>query len=414
MAESGAQEALERWMEQMLTSGAVVDGALWPDLDPQEVHRRCAVMDRCFPEVAPARALLTDGEDAALARLREDAGHQRRRDVVSIYQDFVWTAVMSSVDGAFTSDGQNYRARSQAWGEFEEACRRVLAARQEPAELGDVLGPDLGDRGRLYASTLHRMIKSDEQAVLAPGAWQASSEGGSQRELVWLAMSWATPPQILEMLARHPSPNVRKAVLCNPMSPVTLLEDALTVLPYPTEIWAQIDEDEHAVAVLSGPDMLPEDLQEGVETGLSWRRILIENLMLPSHVVLAVASALSTFLEAPTEAAALLHPSCPSHILGKVALDSVREYPDRNTVGIDWPVACVAANPQSPPDSLARLAALPRTESIDVLEIMDVTVEDSLAGVAVNPSTTAHTRAVLASVDSDAVALALRATAEGF
>lgn len=398
----------------MADTDTVENCVLWPHLEPGERGRRIDILDSSFAQLRPAIMFITEGPDAALRLLREESSSRLRRALVETYKDFVSVALLSSVDNVWTGDGLNYRARWLAGRHVSQMCQIILDRGGSEQVVDDVVGPSLEDCPPMYVSQLYRLVKRDDQIVTAPGAWGDSDNWQVRAALSQVARSWATPPQTLEMLAHHPDNDVRAGVLSNPMAPESVLDSALGILEYPTATWADIDEEEHAVAVLSDPSMLPEELQEGVSIGHQWRRyVLPDNPRLPGKVIVGLLSSLAgTFLEIPVQAEALLHPACPGHVLAQSFVDSVQRWSDSETFDLDWPVACVGANPQTPPDSLAQFPDLRRARSIEVLSSMDVSVDEVVLGAAINPSTPPRARAHLATFDSEAISLALRATAD--
>ena len=381
-----AREALERWIHAMVETGSVQDGVLWPHLEDGERHRRLGVIRSRYPELEPSLALVTRGWEAAEALVVADASAISLRSVVSAYENFVSGAVFSTADNYFTSDGLNYRGIVNAWGEFQEKCREAADQGLWPSPREVLLDQVTLS---LDGSLLWRLCRS-------PEGGSPSSEGDS----------WATESDILERMSQYPDGEQVASVLGNPMTPDSVLAVGLELLPYPQEFWSSVDEDEVGLALLGSDYAEDEEVQRLIDAGIGWRKILIRNRALPEHTVYGVLMSLGfAFTEYPTRAAALLHPAMPGHALASSFLQGQEVY------GLDWTAACIGVNPATPADVLAQYATLDRSRSVNFLDLMDIAVDQIIVSAAINPSTPESARVRISALDSEDVALALRATA---
>lgn len=381
-----AQEALERWMHAMADTHSVQDGVLWPHLEDGERHRRLGILMSRYPELEPSLTLVTRGWEAAEALVVAEASAVRRRAVVSAYEDFISGAVFSTADNYFTSDGLNYRWIVNAWGEFQEKCRAAADhdLRPSPREV---------------------LLEQMSLSLDGPLLWRLcrSPEGGSPSSL---GDSWATESDVLERMSQYPDGEQVASVLGNPMTPVSVLAEGLEILPYPQQFWSSVDEDEVGLALLGCDYAEDEEVQRLIDSGIGWRKILIRNRALPEQTVYGVLTSLGfAFTEYPTRAAALLHPAMPGHALASAFLQGSAVY------GLDWTAACIGVNPATPADVLAQYPTIDRSRSVNFLDLMDITVDQVIVAAAINPNTPGSARVQLSALDSEDVALALRATA---
>ena len=379
-----AQEALERWMRAMVDTHSVEDGVLWPHLEDGERQRPLGILTSRYPEVEPSLMLVTRGWEAAEALVVADASAIHRRSITSAYEDFVAGAVYATADNYFTSDGLNYRSIREAWGAFHDRCLAVVDPSLQPTPREILLAqPSLGLDGPL----LWRLCRSHEEGSLG------------------LSRSWATPSDDLARLGQSIDQQEIAHVLGNPMAPEPVLAAGLDLMPYPTEFWSSVDEDEIGLALLGADDAEDEEVQRLIDASVAWRQILTSNRALPRDTVHGVLSALGfAFTEYPTRAAALLHPAMPGHALANAFLQGNEVY------GLDWTAACIGVNPATPADVLAQFPALDRSWDVNFLDLMDITVDQVVVSAAINPSTSPNTRVLLSALDSDDVALALKAT----
>ena len=381
-----AQEALERWMRAMVDTHSVKDGVLWPHLEDGERQRRLVILMSRYPELEPSLTLVTRGWEAAEALVVAEASAISLRAVVSAYQDFVSGAVFSTADNYFTSDGLNYRWIVNAWGEFQERCREAADhdLRPSPREV---------------------LLQQVSLSLDGPLLWRLCRriDGASLSDV---GDSWATEPDVLEGMSQYPDGEQVAAVLGNPMTPISVLVEGLEILPYPQQFWSSVDEDEVGLALLGCDYAEDEEVQRLIDAGIGWRKILIRNRMLPEQTVHGVLTSLGfAFTEYPTRAAALLHPAMPGHALAAAFVQGQEVY------GLDWTAACIGVNPATPADVLAQYPTFDRSRSVNFLDLMDITVDQVIVAAAINPSTSPSTRVLLSALDSDDIALALRATA---
>jgi len=381
-----ALDALERWMRAMADTRSVQDGVLWPHLEDGERHRRLGVLRSRYPELEPSLALVTRGWEAAEALVVADASAISLRSIVSAYENFVSGAVFSTADNYFTSDGLNYRSIVNAWREFQEKCHEAADQDLRPSPREVLLDQVTLS---LDGSLLWRLCRS-------PEGGSPSSEGDS----------WATESDVLERMSQYPDGEQVASVLGNPMTPDSVLAAGLELLPYPQEFWSSVDEDEVGLALLGSDYAEDEEVQRLIDAGIGWRKILIRNRALPEQTVHGVLTSLGfAFTEYPTRAAALLHPAMPGHALASAFLQGSAVY------GLDWTAACIGVNPATPADVLAQYPTSDRSRSVNFLDLMDITVDQVIVAAAINPSTPGSARLHLSALDSEDVALALRATA---
>lgn len=373
-------------MRAMVDTRSVQDGVLWPHLEDGERHRRLGVLRSRYPELEPSLALVTRGWEAAEALVVADASAISLRSIVSTYENFVSGAVFSTADNYFTSDGLNYRWIVNAWREFQEKCREAADQDLRPSPREVLLDQVTLS---LDGSLLWRLCRSREGG-------SPSSEGDS----------WATESDVLERMSQYPDGEQVASVLGNPMTPDSVLAAGLELLPYPQEFWSSVDEDEVGLALLGSDDAEDEEVQRLIDVGIGWRKILIRNRALPEHTVHGVLASLGfAFTEYPTRAAALLHPAMPGHALASAFLQESAVY------GLDWTAACIGVNPATPADILAQYPTFDRSRSVNFLDLMDITVDQVIVAAAINPSTPGSARLHLSALDSEDVALALKATA---
>lgn len=395
---------------------------LWHHLDDLEYERRVDIVEKHYPAFIPVIALAQDGPEAGLRALGQYWNNQDSQQIRQAYQGFVTTVIHSSVDLLYSGDGLNYRDRVESFNKFEQACRSALKGK-EPATITDLgqhvaeqcimrlpdCSPDeqvqmlrvalLGD-STLGRTALSPALLFSEQSRIFYAGRQDGGDGIWQRgDLPALARNWAAEPKFLKEMSDHPSEYVRSMVLCNPMADPVLLRRALELFPYPSEFWAKVADEEGGSCDL--PEWARDEIDEKGDQ-LVWADILTRNPMLSALVVTGVANQIAGHtMENDVWAGVLLHPSCPRSWLHGTY---------ENSSFSDWPLLCLAANPNTPSDVLAQMALLDESQSINLVENLSVTMNEVLIGVAVNPTTSIESRAALAMLGNEQVNLALRAT----
>lgn len=398
---------------------------MWPHLNNAEYKRRVAVIADHFPAFIPALALAEDGVEAGLERYQDLLDAAPALALRETFTRFVRQVVHSSVDLIYTSDGLNHGDRNEVQKAFDEACQEAFAGRRpatiatliehvakqcrvtlpndsEGEQMAALRSALVGDESLPYAGD-SPLLSSERQLVIVDADPRAGEGYTSAiRDSSWVARNWSTEPALLKRLSSHPSRYVLSAVLSNPMAPPGILAVGLAMLPYPTELWARIDEEEGGSYEV--PEWAAEEIDE--TDPLVWSEILVSNPMIGPEVITSLGNKIAGHLkEHDVLVDMLLHPNCPTSLI---------EAEFEQAAWGDWQLLCIAANPKTPPVILSKMALLEGSSSLNLVENLDVTMNDVLVGVATNPSTPLESRALLATIGNEKVGRALRATAAAY
>lgn len=395
---------------------------IWPHLDDAEYLRRASIIREHFPAFVPCLALAEEGTEVAFQAYQDYLGAAPALLLTETFARFVRQVIHSSVDLIYTADGENYRDRSEAQTAFDEACQQALVGRQtatiarlvqhvasqclvvlpdgsDDEQLGALRAALCGDGSLQYHAASPLLSFERQSAFVNADPWTGDGYALAMYDSVGVAENWAVEPTLQERLSTHPSPRVMSAVLSNPITAPGTLATGLGLLPYPTELWARIDEDEGNSCEL--PEWAEEEMDE--TDLLAWSEILNTNPIIDPEVITALGHKIVGHLkENDVWASILLHPNCPPSWLESMF--------EQATPG-NWQLLCVAANPNTPPQVLEKMALFDSSCSLELVENLRVTMNEVLVGVTINPSTPIESRAVLAMLGNEQVNLALRATA---
>jgi hypothetical protein len=388
--EASAEAELAAWVQAMRDSESVRDGVLWPNLDPSECARRMEIIRRHYPDLLPLIALAQDGEERARAVMLEYWSQIQLQRIHKSYTDYAYTLVASSIDLICTADGLNFEDKAEAENTLWQACEDRLTQVAFDGEFGEYF---------LRTACSQHLLKRETLV-------DCSDRDGL--ECHQYATNWATSLEDLRILSERGSVDTQMGVLSNPMATKDVLMQASGAMSsYPKDSWEEFLQQDP----VNGPDMewledaAPDSIREIeriLDSPSAWLRVA-ENPMLPGESLFRLWCRVPGHnLETKLLASILLNPACTERFLFSVSVEALP--------AMSWNVVCLAANPSTPPNVLADIARLDRTQEVHIINELEGTMDDVLVGVALNPNTPETTRTALALMGIEKVSTALSAT----